>query len=363
MAKLKLSPKDNFLKLCAGEVPDYIPNWTMGGIWPPSGKPTDRPPALMAGPAIGMAGPPPEAEDAAAPAMPMTPPTEYTDMWGVTYQANAETNWQAVPKPGLFILDDATKWDKVVKKPVVPGPETMDWVTMAREGTKHIDRQNIGVISMIGNGPFQALVGFMGFTEGLIALLEEPEAVKEMLNWMADFYEPWILPTLDHYKPDLIYLLDDTASKYAPFFSLEVFKDIFKPIYARYGKIAKERGIPIVFHNCGRCEDFMADYVDIGVKVWDPAQTSNDLLKVKEEFKGKLALAGCFDFVPDLRYNQITEDEVKQKVRDAFNKYAKGGGYAFLGGYLGRSDEMDIAAQINTWINEEVDSFGYNFYD
>jgi len=234
---------------------------------------------------------------------------------------------------------------------------------MAKAGTAHIDRENIGVISMIGNGPFQALIGFMGFTEGLIALLEEPEACKELLNWMTDFYEPWIQPTLDYYKPDLIYLLDDTASKYAPFFSVEVFKNIFKPIYARYGKLAKERGIPIVFHNCGRCEDFLEDYVDIGVKVWDPAQTSNDLLQVKKDFKGRLAIAGAFDFVPDLRYNQITEEEVKQKVRDTFDKYAVDGGYAFLGGYLGRSDEMDIAAQINTWINEEVDSYGYTFYD
>jgi len=52
----------------------------------------------MAGPMVGMAPPPAEGEEPApAPAAPAGPPTEYTDMWGVTYQANAETNWQAVP--------------------------------------------------------------------------------------------------------------------------------------------------------------------------------------------------------------------------------------------------------------------------
>ncbi|MCL1803709.1 MAG: hypothetical protein FWG30_08760 [Eubacteriaceae bacterium] len=360
MAKLKLSPKDNFIKLCAGEVPDYIPNWTMGGIWPPSGKRTDRPPALMGGPMIG---PPPSPPEEGVPLTPFGRPTEYKDMWGVPYQANAETNWQGLPKPNEFILEDVTKWDQVIVKPVIDGPETKDWATMSVEGVKHIDRENIGVVSMIGNGPFQALMGFMGFTEGLVALVEEPEACKELLNWMADFYEPWIQPILDHYKPDFVYMLDDTAAKYAPFFSLSVFKDIFKPIYARYAKIAAEREIPIIFHNCGRCEDFMADYVDIGVKVWDPAQTSNDLLQVKADFKGKLAIAGAFDFVPDVNYNQVTEEEMKQKVRDTFDTFAQDGGYAFLGGYLGRSDEQEIAAQINTWINEEVDSYGYTFYD
>jgi len=107
----------------------------------------------------------------------------------------------------------------------------------------------------------------------------------------------------------------------------------------------------------------MQDYIDVGVKFWDPAQTTNDLLKIKEDFKGQMAICGAFDFVPDLRYNQITEEEIKAKVRETFDTYAKDGGYAWLGGYLGRSDEMEIAAQINTWINEEVDSYGYTFYD
>ena len=40
--------------------------------------------------------------------------------------------------------------------------------------------------------PFQQLIAFMGFTEGLIAMHEEPEAVKELLHYMADFYVPII---------------------------------------------------------------------------------------------------------------------------------------------------------------------------
>jgi hypothetical protein len=344
-----LSPKENFLRLARGEMPDYVPNWTMGGIWPPSGTPTKLAPALMVMPMVyPMAGGPGQ--------------LEYTDMWGVPYKANAETNFQALPKPGAFILKDITKWRDVIKYPKVEPIDSFDWEKMAKDGQAHINRETTGTIAMLGNGPFQALVGFMGFEEALCALIEEPEEVKELIDWMAKFYEPYIQKTLDYYKPDLAYLLDDTAAQRDPFFSTEIFRDIFKPIYARYTKIAQERGIPVVLHNCGRCEDWMQDYIDIGVKYWDPAQECNDLLAVKAKYKGKLAILGGYNFYPDANYNNVSEEFVRQTARNTLDKYAKGGGYGWLGGYLGRSDEMDIAAKINTWLNEEIDTYGMNFY-
>jgi hypothetical protein len=351
-----ITPKENYLRLARGEMPEYITNFTMGGMWPPTGTPTIRHAEAMAGPTIFFVFPQPDENG--------NRPNEWRDLWGVPYVANAETGFAGLPKPGEFILEDVTKWDKVIKRPEHVRPaDDYDWEAMAKEGTGHIDRETTAVMTMVGDGPFQFLMGAMGFTEGLIALSEEPEAVEELFNFLGDFYEPYIAKIMDAYKPDLLYLGDDTASKYAPFFSVQTFKRLFKPVYARYGKIAKERGIPIQFHNCGKAEAFIEDYIDIGVKYWDPAQTTNDLVGIKEKYKGQFNIVGGFDFVPDLRYNQVTEDEVRAKVRETIDTLAPGGGYAFLGGYLGRADELDIAAQINTWINDEVDTYGYTFYD
>jgi hypothetical protein len=344
-----LTPKENYLRLARGEMPEYVPNFTMGGIWPPNGKKTEYAPTMRGDPPIF---PKPE----------KISDTETKDMWGIHRVANAETNWQSLPKPNYFILEDVTKWSSVVKKPEMPPLSSYDWEKVARDATAHINRETTGVQVGLGTGPFQFLINYMGFTEGLCALLEEPEAVAEMLNYMADFYMPYIEKFLDYVKPEFAYLTDDTAAQKDPFFSTGVFREIFLPIYRRFCKPAVDRGIHIMLHNCGRCEDWMEDYIDVGVKFWDPAQECNDLFTVKKKFKGRLVVVGGYNLIPGAKYNDMSEEYVRGTVRATLDKYAPDGGYAWLGGYLGRADEQEEAARINTWINDEVDTYGMKFY-
>ncbi|MCL1804100.1 MAG: veratrol--corrinoid protein metyltransferase [Eubacteriaceae bacterium] len=357
MAEHNITPKENFLRLARGEMPEYVPLYDMGGMWPPTGEKPRRPPTQGAFLPIFFRPP-------AAPPDPDAPPPERTDMWGVPYASNPETNFAGLPKPGAFILDDIRNWHTILKVPdfVKPASE-YDWDALSKAALQNIDREQKAVSAMMGDMPFMLITGLMGFTEGLVALVEEPEICCEMFDWLAGFYEPYIKKAIDYLKPDLWSLGDDNASKYAPFFSLETYRKVFKPIHARYAKEAKDLGIPVGFHDCGKCELFLEDYVDIGVKYWDPAQTTNDLLGIKEKFKGRLVVIGGFDFVPDINYNQVSEEYVREFTRSVIDKLAPGGGYAFLGGYLGRSDELDVAHRINTWINDEVDTYGYHFYD
>jgi hypothetical protein len=345
-----LSPKENYLRLARGEMPEYVPNFTMGGMWPPTGEPTKYHPVLAAMPPIFPFGGPPAADGS------------FKDMWGVTYVSNAETGFAGIPKPNDFMLKDIRKWRDVVKWPDVAPANTFDWEKMAKEATAHINKETTGVMAMIGNGPFQALIGFMGFTEGLCALIEEPEECEELFSYMADFYMPYLEKTIEYFKPDIAYLGDDTAAARDPFFSTDVFRRLFLPVYKRYTKMAQDRGIPVQLHNCGRCEDWMQDYIDIGIKYWDPAQECNDLLKVKKQFKGKLVVVGGYNIIPGAQYEDMSEEYVRGTVRKTIDKYAPDGGYAWLGGYLGRADEKETAHKINTWINEEVDTYGMNFY-
>jgi hypothetical protein len=346
-----LTPKENYRRIGYGEMPEWVPSWNMGMPGPGAIANMVMPSIMM-----GAGGPGPGGAPGAA------PPREWVDQWGVPYIANEETGFAGLPKPGAFILKDITEWEKVVKAPKYPDEFfTADWEAMAQKDMANIDRSQTAVLAMGGFMPFQQVVAFMGFTEGLCALVEEPDAVKDMLNYITDYYVPICERIVEYYKPDIVYLLDDTASKDYPFFSLEVYRDIFKPIYKRLTKTAFERGIPIQFHNCGCCEEFVPDMIDFGVHYWDPAQTKNDLVGIKAKYGKQLGICGGFDFVPPAD-RAATEEEVREYVRGIIDKYAPGGAYAFCGGVLGRASKMEETMQLNGWVQDEVSKYGATFY-
>jgi hypothetical protein len=350
---MALTPKENFKRIYEGtDLPEWVPSWSMGMNSPSA-------PVVSAGAMQFMVrtdGPP-------RPMGPPTGPSEWKDLWGVPYVSNAETGYAGPPKPGDFILEDVTKWDQVVKWPrdIKQEVADADWDAIVEAGLKDIDRSNKAVMVGTGLMPFQELMGLMGFTEGLCALLEEPESVKEMLNYIADYYTPIFEKLIDCYKPEYIYQLDDTASRYAPFFSMEVYKDVFTPIYKKLSGYGVERGIPVVLHNCGKCEEQIDEFIGWGVRVWDPAQRDNDLLAIKEKYKGTLGILGGWEFTPDTN-EPITEELVRNEVRYTFDKYAPGGGYGFAGGFLGRAEDSELNMQVNSWIQDEVAAYGKDFY-
>jgi len=326
----KITPKDNFLKLAGGGHPEYVPFYTMMGTEAcPEIPIKSASPGIFGGP---MAAPGPDG---------------YKDMWGVTYVMSNETAFAALPKPGEFILEDITKWGDVIKRPSVM--ENIDWEALYQADMQRIgiNRDECALSSGLFFQPFQTLMAFMGHTEGLVAMSEEPDAVKELLDYMVSTFEPYLESIVEYYKPDVWSLGDDTCTELDPFFSVEMYKEYFKPIYTRLAKPALERGIPIIFHICGRMEPFIDDMLDFGVKYIEPTQETNDINALKQQYKGRVSFIGGYDWgrhVP-ANYPDFDEAELRQDVRNTFDKYSGGGAWGMFAwpiSYLGdtRIDEV-----------------------
>ena len=153
------------------------------------------------------------------------------------------------------------------------------------------------------------------------------------MEYLCDFYMKVGQRCIDYYKPDIVCVTDDTAAWKNPFFSVEMYRELFKPYHARQAAMGTDRGLPVEMHNCGRCEDFIDDWRDFGVVMWNPAQTSNDLPAVKKKYGRGLVICGGWDIVGDLQNPDVSEETVKESVYKAIDTYAPGGGYAFCGGF------------------------------
>jgi hypothetical protein len=284
------------------------------------------------------------------------------DMFGVPYTPTPETGGMFLPTPDVFILDDIRHWRDVIK---LPSLENIDWEGLAKKSLEELDgrlkTQGISrgdVATMLGThiGYFQMLCNFMGFTEGLMALIEEPDEVHELYSYLADFYDEITRQGLNYFKPDILGITDDTATANNPFMSLKVFREVIKPYHARLGKLAQDRGLPVMMHNCGRCEDFIDDWRDYGVNSWNPAQVSNDLDGIKKKYGNKMVLIGCWDSQGPAGWPGASEELIRQAVRDCIDRHAAGGGFMFWGSIYGPVGDQEVENR-RRWMTQEYEAY------
>ncbi len=338
-----MTGKENYMRMIRGQMPAWVPMYSFG-----------KAPGDEDVPAMGSLFPSPIGGE-------MRTQGPSKDIFGVTFVPAAEAGGAKIPEPNNFILDDITKWRDIVK---VPDLSDVNWEMTAKKDLENsgIDRSQTAVILGLHFGYFQRLVAFMGFSEGLIAMFEEPEEVKALNSYLCDFYVDILEKSIDYYKPDILNICDDTAAWANPFISPEMHRELIKPFHARQCEVGTRRGIPIEMHNCGRCEDFIEDWRDFGVVAWNPAQISNDLLAIKKKYGRSLLIQGGWDIVGELSNPDVSEEVVKASVKESIDKYAPDGGYVFCGGFLGAIGDEKVPVK-NRWLKEAVKEYGRHFYD
>ncbi len=340
----KISEKENYLRTLRGEQPEWVPVYTFGPM-PGQTRPCAScmlEPMLLSEFRFKGGG---------------------KDVWGVEYVPTYETGNALLPKPDEFILDDIRHWRDVIKAPSLDG---IDWEKMAKDHLEifykmGVNREETAISLNLHVGYFQNLMAFMGFTEGLCAMYEEPEEVYALFDYMCDFYTEVTKRIWPYVQPDVLTMMDDTAAWGAPFISPKMYRELVLPFHNRQAKFGRDAGIPITMHNCGKAEGFMEDLRSIGVNAWDPAQTCNDLKAVQAKFGNSLVLMGGWDARDHLLSPDVTDEEIRQSVRDTIDTYAKGGGFCWCGGYLGPVDDPEVNRK-NAVLMDEVYKYGDQFY-
>ncbi|MDR0857933.1 MAG: veratrol--corrinoid protein metyltransferase [Oscillospiraceae bacterium] len=343
MVKHKLTPRENYLTALRGEVPEWIPHYTYGPPAPGAPAPANamfEPPILGAHRFSGGG----------------------KDIWGVNYIPTESTGNALIPDNRKFILpiDKITHWRDVIKAPDLSG---IDWEQMCREGLEQqpVDRTQTALFFSLHVGYFQLLMSFTGFEDGLLAFYEEPEAVHELLEYLSEFYMKIADATLGIVKPDILMLADDTAAWNSPFISADMYREFILPHHEKFAKRGRERGLLMTMHNCGKCESVIDMLVEMGINGWDPAQSCNDLAGIKRKYGNKLLITGGWDARGRLLAPDVTEEEIRQSVRDVIDSLAPGGGYAFAGGYLVPNGNTE-AARRNAIVTDEAARYCDIFY-
>jgi len=339
---MALSVKENFLQCISGGVPEFVPRYYMG---------PDRY-ATIPQQCLSIAN--------SVTARTKSPRGYSQDIFGVEYIATEETGGQELPVPGEFLLDDIRKWRDVVKLPDI---SDIDWEKVAKDdlGKLTVNPADVACLGGGSGGYFMPLMNLMGFTNGLISFYDEPDEVKAFFAYLCDFYQEVIKNVMEYYPVDVFTVGDDTATATNPFISPDMYREFIKPYISKNTEIARNRGLPIMMHNCGRCEDSIDDWIDFGVCAWNPAQIINDLEGIKAKYGNKMVLVGCWDSSGPAGWDNCSEELMRSEVDRVIDTFAPGGGFIFWGSTYGPPESQSLINR-RTWMTSQYEARRFDPY-
>lgn len=246
----------------------------------------------------------------------------YHDWFGVSMtwccSAGGATN-----TPGVCLLEDITNWEKVVKFPVL---SDWDWQTKADDFMKNrYDPSKVLQID-ISWGCIQRLIGVLGgYTEGMLAMALEPEAVRAFFDRFAEHMIEVIDLLFSLYPVNLMTLHDDWGTEKNVFFSPEMMEQmVFEPTKRIIDHI-KSKNCAFTLHSCGNITRFIPYMIDMGADFLQIQRRAVDIPAMKETYGDRIGFnTGIEGMVPDKRY---TKEDIENIVRHTIDIYGKGGGF------------------------------------
>lgn len=209
--------------------------------------------------------------------------------------------------------------------------------------------------------PFERAFGLQGMDKFLLNMAMHPDFAEALLLKNLFYCKKLLTNFLNAIDEniDIIKIGDDLGTQDRLMISPRMYKKILKPIHAELIEHIKQHTkAKVFFHTDGDVFDLIEDFIEIGVDILNPIQTSagkmSDLEGLKRQYGDKLIFCGAVDTQHILPHG--TPQEVRQEVKRVINILGKGGGYmvASVHTIMHEVPPENILAMVDA-----VEEFGY----
>ena len=198
----------------------------------------------------------------------------------IDYPVKTREEWEALKRERL--------------DPHAPGRFPENWKSVI-EGFKDSD-----AAVQIGEYPyglFGTLRDLMGVEELLTAFCEEPELIRDMMDYLTGFWlEIYAIASRD-IQIDHIHIWEDMTGKHGPLISPAMFREFMEPNYKRIVDFARQNGIPVISVDTDGNMDIMMPLLEeSGINLVLPfeVQAGCDIVEIKRKYPG-ICLHGGID--------------------------------------------------------------------
>ena len=165
---------------------------------------------------------------------------------------------------------------------------------VAKSKYDHLRRRNRFLL-FHAYGPWEAAWRHRGIDSLLMDIALDPGWVSEMGQAHVDLLIECLTYCLTlGAKPDGLFLVDDFGCTRGLLFSPAMWRDVFKPLYARLATFLHAEDISLWLHSCGDVRALIPDLINVGLDVLQPLQVAAgmDLRGLLPEYGEKLVFFG-----------------------------------------------------------------------
>lgn len=257
-------------------------------------------------------------------------PESYRDEWGVEWHKaaprapfiNVKGPFQGIqdPEPGKLAT---IEW---------PDARDAGRVRGLRQRAEALRNEtDYATVLNLGNTTFalgQRLRGFVELLEDLLINKAFAGALLERItDIVCDIADNALREVGD--LVDCVFIADDLGIQTQSFMRPELYREMVKPHHRRLAEVIRQRtAAKIILHSDGAVFSLIEDFVDCGVQVLNPVQTSAvgmDPARLKHEFGDELSFWGGIDTQHVLPHG--TPEEVESEVHRRVEDLGRGGGY------------------------------------
>lgn len=152
-----------------------------------------------------------------------------------------------------------------------------------------------------------------GFEQTMMDFYLEPEKISRVLDMVLDHKIAQIDEVHRRYGDRVhgLFLTDDWGTQKAPFISPELFDEFFLERYRTLINRYHEHGYDFMLHSCGRINDLVDRFIDMGVDVMNMQQPQTyGIEEIGKRFAGRI----CFLTTVDIQATLPTGDP--EKIRE-----------------------------------------------
>ena len=208
--------------------------------------------------------------------------------------------------------EDWEKYKAERLKPTLEGRLPDNWPELVKE-YKHRDYP-LGLGQQ--NGFFGTPRYLLGEVDVLTTYYDNPELMKDMVNYLADFWIALFDGVLKEVDVDAMFIWEDMCYKAGPLISPDTFREFILPGYKKLTGFLKERGVKVInVDSDGDVWKLIPLWIEGGVNVLYPFEVAAgmDIVEVRKAFP-KLGIIGGIDKRAVIQGKEAIDRELESKV-------------------------------------------------